>query len=1630
MTDGSQQPLSRMDVRATEYTVGPEGPDAMPGKLPPFSAYTYAVELSVDEALIAGAPRVEFSKPIALFVENFIGAPVGTTVPFGSYDRTRGVWLPEPNGRVIEVIGSNGGVAILDVSGAGVAATSLELVELGITEGELQKIALLYGPGQELWRTTMDHFTPCDPNWALEVPEGAMPIAQPLDQEDPERDCDQQAAGSIIGCYRQSLGENVSVAGTPFRLHYESSKVNGVTDQSRPAFTIQTNYGRPAVVPSFQTLTIDIGGRQFSELLDGPPTYDFHFDGLDVAGRRMQGTQKARVELCNVYYIAKYPVVTETNEAWDRRTLPPPGVFGKPQIAIWSGCGTWDELVHLGQPTALGNWDLDVHHTWDPVQKVVFKGDGGRQDSVGSAGPRGSVHQIVGQITECDYSCDPVTRGCGFNTFDCGHSYRSVPNGGASLFMEGAIDFDVHPDGSIYVLQTVGSYINTSGSPVVSVVDSEDRARRVIGLSEQCALNSETSCNGTLPATNLELGQSTDMAIGPDGMIYIASYYSDTDCHGMQIRRFSRDSQVIEHVAGADTCDPASDADGLQASNARIRDLRGMAFGPEGSLYYGEGHRIRRITLSGKVFTAVGNHVFNSNAQPHKTMFDALGTPDINVRYSAGTDLADIRDLAVTPLGEIYFSASSGVLVASVDGRLRLVAGGSATREIPDDPTDPIGAKISFQTILVGRDLAVYVYGRKPLVDSWPVSYDDAIYKIQDGRMIAIAESKKSSGGGITVVANVGRRPQGLVFHPNGQLLVLNDRSVSALEPKETIGKVKTVAAANGSELWVFDERGRHLRTLDSRTQRVIYRFEYGTDDRLRSITDAVGNETVIERDGNGYATAVVPPFAEPTMLVSGEDGLEEIRSPDGASHVFTYASGGPSLLATMTDPAGETFEFEFDGAGRLTRDEDPAGGVQTLERVELENGYEVVHRKSVTTNPTIYRATTDETGASFRHRTIQPDGTSRESVQRADGITVHRQPDGTVIEVTTIPDARHGAMTPVPHLVRTRLPSGLTRTTRETRSYSKDVFGNLHTVEVRRAMGSDPSMVMAHDVKAGIQTIVSPEGRQQTRYLDLHSRPIRIEVAGLTPIEMRYDPNGRVEWVSAGTGNARRTTTFAYGLEDGYLATIDGPLDQDTRTLVPDEHGRTERVVAPDATETRMAFDGRGMLKSLMPPGRGDHRFSFTPVGLTESYVPPSAAGGGTGVPTVYEYDLERRLKELRRADGTLIRIVRDVDTGRTTSVEGGTWQPADPTEPHVTWSHALEYQPVTGLLTKVTRTDTLGARELAFSYDGAVLNRESWNGGATGVSGTVGRTYDDHFRVNKLDVNGVGVVEYDYDRDGLLTFAGPLEIRRNASNGLLEGTALGVVTTQETVSVFGEPQSSTVTIAGALQYENTFTRDKAGRIVSRLERERDSEGALSVVTHGYGYDAVGRLKEVFTDGAMTRSYDYDANGNRTLASSALGVTVGRYDEQDRLIRYCPENPAGQASPIAGLPCIEYMYRESGALQSKRDLLQDGAVTRYRYDQLGALRSVDLPDGGHIEYEIDAAGRRIGKRVNGAKVWGLLYQSRLVPIAQLDQNNQVVSVFVYGTRPNVPDYMIRGGRAYRFAVDHVGSVRKVVDVA
>ncbi len=133
----------------------------------------------------------------------------------------------------------------------------------------------------------------------------------------------------------------------------------------------------------------------------------------------------------------------------------------------------------------------------------------------------------------------------------------------------------------------------------------------------------------------------------------------------------------------------------------------------------------------------------------------------------------------------------------------------------------------------------------------------------------------------------------------------------------------------------------------------------------------------------------------------------------------------------------------------------------------------------------------------------------------------------------------------------------------------------------------------------------------------------------------------------------------------------------------------------------------------------------------------------------------------------------------------------------------------------------------------------------------------------------------------------------------------------------------------------------------------------------------------------------------------------TAEYDEQDRLRSF------------GG---VTYGYRDSGELAWKKE---GTAETTYSYDNRGNLRKVMLPVGPTIEYEVDGLGRRVGRKKGTDHVrW--IYDGKLRIVGEVDGAGNLTQ-YVYATRPNVPEYMLRGGHVYRILTDQLGSVRLVV---
>ena len=521
------------------------------------------------------------------------------------------------------------------------------------------------------------------------------------------------------------------------------------------------------------------------------------------------------------------------------------------------------------------------------------------------------------------------------------------------------------------------------------------------------------------------------------------------------------------------------------------------------------------------------------------------------------------------------------------------------------------------------------------------------------------------------------------------------------------------------------------------------------------------------------------------------------------------------------------------------------------------------------------------------------------------------------------------------------------------------------------------------YDSAAGTVISTSPEGRMRIREIDSLGRIVGARVGALDSVEYFYDNRGRLDSMAYGTGPEARTRSFAYNLQ-GYPSRL---TDEAGRVFEfeYDAAGRRTRTLLPDSQEILFAYDSSGNLDSLTPPGSIPHAFVYTALELDSIYAPPSL---GVGVwSTSRRYNLDRQVSRLTKPESTHVDIEYDT-AGRVSEVRipGGTYR--------------YSYHPITGKIDSILSRDSVTS---TFEYDGPLLTRETWSGP---VGGEVEFSYNADFRLDTLRVND-SAAAFDYDDDGLLVQADGLSLSYLPLNALLNRTLINGIKDTLAYNSFGELIRQESRSGGDLLYSAEFQRDKLGRIVQKEEIiESDT------ILYDYGYDLRGRLIEVLVDSGLYSRYQYDGNGNRLARIVPSDTLIGTYDDQDRLIQYGD---------------LEMGYTSNGELAH---LISNGDTTRYAYDALGNLISVQLPGGPLVEYLIDGKNRRVGKKMNGILVQGFLYQDQLNPVAELDGSGNIISRFVYGSNPHTPDLVTKAGVVYKVISDHLGSPRLIVNAA
>lgn len=1518
LPDGSRQALPNLDVRATEYTVGEAGRSAMPGELPPTSGYTYAVELSVDEAVNAGAKSVEFSQPLPTYVDNFLNFPVGIDVPSGFYDLDQARWIPSEDGRIVQILNVVNGRAVLDVTGSGTDATSSDLAELEITDAELNELAHHYEIGDSLWRVPIPHFTSWDFNWPYTFPADAEAPSEDVKDGDPEEDDTTDCTGSIVECQNQVLGEEAGVAGTPFTLNYRSNRVPGC----RAAYRLDIPITDEAPPASLKRVEVAVGivGRQFSQTFTADPnqSWDFEWDGKDAYGRYPLGGQTASIFIDYVYdgvYVNSREEFEQSFAEIGDIERPIPGssrdeVIMQRQIAV--PIGAWDARIQ-----GLGGWTLSDHHAYEVARRQVFLGTGQTRRAV-------NLNEVA--------------------TRYAGHPDMPIQYGGdGGVALEAGFldtsDMAIADDGDVYIVD-----------------HSDNRIRKVdagTGDITTFAGNGGSDCDFPSfclkdgPATETQVPDPTAVAIGPEGNIYILSSEG--------LAKVTPDGMLM-----------------LVKAKAFFSE-RDLAVDQGGNAYVSVGHGVEKIAPDGTV------SIFAGDPGVAGYSGDGGSAPDALLFRPSG--------LAIGPDNSVYIADTDNDVVRRVmpNGVIERVAGIPGMYNYSGDGGPAMEAEFRSPT-----DLAFDRDGNLYIGDTW----NHAVRKVKpDGTIVSVAgiggpdwdncffptdEEEEHCLEGTYARHFSLEWLHGLAIGHEGELFVVDNskRQVWRIDrpfPEFTDGEI-VVPSEDGNSIYVFGPDGKHLRTVDVVTGTSLLQFAYGPQGFLSTISDQHGNVTTIDRDEVGVPLAVVGPFGQETTLgLDTARYLKSVANPLGETQAFNYQNG---LMQTRQDAKGHISTFVYDSDGRLVSDIDPVGGGWILSRENLANGYEV--------------ATSSAAGWDIKHRVEReddgtwsqisnfPSGGSSMRLKDPSGTVQSTSADDVIMDTRLAPHPKLGPAVPYVAEAMVSLPGGQSLNLERSVQYSGDSAAAFGEHNIDDTVTVNGRVYQSHfDAASRTWTRTSPEGRTAFVQLNAQGQAVSSQLGALELVNSAHDTRGRVIGITQGT----RNLSLGYDAA-GFLSEV---VDAELRptTIVTDRVGRTRELYLPGDRLVTFNFDANGNVTGITPPERPTHDFEYNGVDLATRYSPPPVTASDG--PTETAYRLDRAVGDVTRADGGAVDLYYGPQSGLLLDISA----------PQSSYSYT--YLPDSDRVASATGP---AGQRLDYAWNGPLVEQVTWTGE---IAGQVGYAWDNNFWLDSLAVNGQ-LIDYGYDNDGLVTGAGALSLSYAPDVPLLKTTSLGAIGTSWSYNPFGEPQSYQAGLTdGPVLYETRFTRDQLGRITEKVETVNGVQ-----TTYGYAYDAAGRLFEVRENGAVADSYSYDANGNRLSHDGATGI----FDDQDRLLSYGD---------------LDYTYSPDGELQTKTDTAT-GEATQYAYDAFSNLRSVTLPDGTQIEYVIDAQNRRVGKKVNGSLVQGFLYADQLNPIAELDTDGNIDSIFVYASRLNVPDYMIRGGTTYRIISDHLGSVRLVVD--
>jgi len=443
--------------------------------------------------------------------------------------------------------------------------------------------------------------------------------------------------------------------------------------------------------------------------------------------------------------------------------------------------------------------------------------------------------------------------------------------------------------------------------------------------------------------------------------------------------------------------------------------------------------------------------------------------------------------------------------------------------------------------------------------------------------------------------------------------------------------------------------------------------------------------------------------------------------------------------------------------------------------------------------------------------------------------------------------------------------------------------------------------------------------------------------------VSFTYDPNyNRVASMADGIG----TTNYAYNpvgtLGGGRLASVDGPLTNDTITYSYDEYGRvTNRSINGAANSTTTVYDALGRATSI---SNLLGNFNYAYVAATPRPDHMDYPNGQIAQYAYYGNTGDERLQEIwnKTSGGSTISTF-DYTYNAVGNI--GTWsQQADASTPSV---HSFGYDGVDQALWDTVTVGGATQHQYSYWYDRAGnRNTEQID------SSVVPASYNNLNQLTSLGGNGEMIFEGTLSEPGTVAIAGGTPVPTDGSNHFR--LAAPVTTGSNLLPITATDASGNAT---SQQIQLTVSGNGSQMLTYDLNGNLTSDGART-----YEWDAVNRLTAV-TSGTHRSEFTYNGlnqrvtilekdNGSVTSTKNLIWIPGGTQPSEERDgSNTVTKRFYVQGEQIGG---ASYYYTKDH-LGSIREMADSSGVihARYDYDPFGRLTKIS----GDLDSDFTYAG-------------------------------------------------------------------------